>query len=405
MTLHQSVFYTKRILVILVFILFACSGIRIFTFVSNKLSVQQQIVGTPKSEAGFGKLPPLEISEIANGQNFKPKKFRISTISGLLDTENGFPKEETIYPIVNVYKVQEKPIDITNTEDPVKIAQAMNFESKYKEITNVRKEWNENNRKLTINGQYKTVKYQNFNLIKSNSITNSNNENKPTISSSSESLKAYFENVLNKLKIPVKFDDHRFSITYLEFDESKNAFLPSLSLNSKYIRIDAKRIYPNITKEEKAIPTTAAYPNYRESINYMIFLNTTNLTNLDKLMDFLVELSIFNWPLDTKVSGSNLNIQTYQIISTKEAYNRLSTYEGILVSVINLTTLMKVDVKEIEDIEIVDILKLRLEYYEDYQFMRHIQPIYVFIVEAQKNNQKYELVYYLPALNNNFLLN
>lgn len=407
MTLYQSVFYTKRILVILVFLLFICSGVRIFNIVSNRLAIKEEIVGAPKSEAGFGKLPPLEINEMSDASNFKPNKFRITTISGLLDTENGYPKEENLYPIVNVFKVLEKPIDITNTEDPIKIAQAMNFNTKYKELSNVKKEWNESNRKLTINGQYKTVKYQNFNLMK-NSLPSDKKPNNNNISNSTDSLKSYFENTLNKFKIPLKFDNYRFNITYLNYDESNNLFYPAEIQNpenSNFFRIDAKRIYPSIHKEEKPITTTAAYPSYYESINYMIFINNSNFSNTEKLIDFLVELSIFNWPLEQKVTPTNVNIQTYDIITTKEAYERLIQHQAKLVAAINTTNNQKIKyIKELEDIDIVDILKIRLEYYEDIEFARYIQPIYVFTVEAQKNNQKYELIYYLPALNDNFVL-
>lgn len=406
MSLQVAVFWTKRVLVILIIILFICGGIRIFQFISDRLSVKREVIGLPKPEAGFGKLPKLHINGINKDNSIKPSKFRISTISGLLDIENGYPKHDTPYPIVNVFKVEENPIDISTTEDPIKIARAMEFTTSPKEISQLVKEWNEGERKLVVEGQYKTINYRNASLKQKAS------NNKPTPTPTSDRQKAnidgrvIFQNIINSLKLPIKMQNYRYKITYLKYDQTQDKFLPNIDEYSTFIRVDAFRTYPNLFKEQKPISTSAAYPNYNQSVNYVLLINDPNSLYSDKtkILNSLVELSIYDWPLNTTVSDKNPNIQTYPIINASRAYEILSENKGILVSVMDNLTKNDEDPINLKGIDVIDILTIRLEYYEDTEFRRYITPVYVFITEAQRGNRKYQLVYYVPALSDEYLL-
>ena len=408
MSLRKVVFLTKRVIVLLVFLVFICGALRLFLVLSERFSVKQEFVGLEKPEAGFGKLPLVKINSRYDSSFLKISRFRISTTSGLLDTENGYPIESTVNPLVNVFSVQERPIDITNTEDPIKIAQSMKFSTKPNEISSTQKEWYENNRRLIINGQYKTVFYKNENLIEA-TPQNSGQDNPNQLINSSDYLKNFFQNAMRYFKIPTSFDEYKFSLSYLDYDPDRKDFNVSTSSQGRFIRIDAKRVYPSLNKtktpnQDDAVPTNAAYYDFFESINYLIIRNDPKMRSQESLIDYLVEMSIYNWPINTTITGTNVSVQTYPIITPKQAYKELTNGNAYLVSARKYYTNEKVDLTELFGVDVADILALRLEYYEDVEFNKYIQPVYVFITEVMKNERKYQLVYYVPAIDKEYIL-
>lgn len=394
MSLYTSVYWTKRVFVVFSLIIFICSGIRIFQFVSDRLSVRHVEVGSFKAEAGYGKIPSLELSSINEFSSFRPERFRISTTSGNLNAENGYPLETTANPLANVYKITERSIDLSTTQEPARVARDMGFISTANVTTTV-SSWNEGNRTLTIDGLYDTYDYSNKGLrIPRQSTVGS------LTSQDQAQLKSIYQKILTEYKIPFPFDSYTFTIQYLDYDSTKDDFVPSgIGLQGSYYRIDAKRVYPNLSKGEKA-NAFAAYPSYSKSNNYMILVNS----NFTKALDNLVEMKLFSWPINTVVSSQNNDIQTYSIKTPAQAYDELTKYRAFLVSVKETNSNNEVKMDDLNDIDIVDVLTVRLDFYEEPVLKKYIQPVYVFLVEAKNRGVKYNLIYYVPALKSEHLL-
>lgn len=398
-SLYTSIYWTKRVIVVFVLIAFLCTGIKIFQFISNRLSVQEIDVGSFKAEAGYGKLPALSLKSREGFHNFKPSRYRITTTSGNLDVENGYPLETTKKPLINVYRVIEQKLDLGSSQEAVRIAREMGFVSEPLDPLNIQNlKWVEGERTLTINGQYRTFEYSNK-TIKTKEIntpTNGTLTNRDQVK-----LRSTFQKVLTEFNIPVSLDNYIFTIQYLNYDVNKNTFTISNGLRGGFYRINAKRIYPNLSKGEKA-NAFAAYPEYSISNNYVILINSANPT--EKTINILAEMKLFNWPLNTVVSAQNDNIQTYYVITPTEAYQKLSNNQAFLVSATEALSGIDIEPHLLENIDTVDLLNIRIDFYEEPIFRKYIQPIYVFTVEAQKNEVKYNLIYYLPAIASEHLL-
>ncbi len=216
-SLYTDVYWTKRFLVAFTIILVICTGIRIFQFVSDRLSIQEVAVGAIKPEVGYGSIPPLNLQTKQGFENFRPSRFRITTVSGNLNVENGYPQETTESPIANVYRVIEQPIDLSTTQEPLRIARDLNFNQTPQDISNTTRLWQEGGRKLLIDGQYKTIEYSNEALKRASPSAGINN----LTNSNQASLKNIFQKVLAEFKYPLSFDSYVFSIQYLTYDTGK----------------------------------------------------------------------------------------------------------------------------------------------------------------------------------------
>jgi hypothetical protein len=404
-SLYTDIYWTKRVFVALAFILVICTGIRIFQLVSDSLAVKDVEVGAIKPEVGYGPIPPLNLKTKSGFEDFKPSRFRISTVSGNLNAENGYPLENTQSPIANVYRIIEQPIDLSTTQEPLRIARDLNFSQTPQEISNTTRLWQEGGRKLLINGQYKTIEYSNENLKTSATpqytttiLTNANQD----------MLKNLFRRVLVEFKYSFPLGSYIFTIQYLNYDPVKNKFVISETSQSSYYRIEAIRSYPNLSKGDSKSKAYAVYPEDGVSNIYIILINSDRRdqfdTNNTKVLDQLVELKLYAWPISTSDPMKNQDIQTYPIITPQEAYKRLTNHEAFLISAKDSATGVDIEPQSLEGVELVDVLTVKLAFYEEPIFSKYIQPVYVFIVECQHLGKKYILNYYVPAIAESYLL-
>lgn len=395
MSLYSNVYWTKRVLVVLVLLVFICGGIRLFQLVSTSLTRRDIQSSGYKPERGFGNLNKIVLRSIETGE-FKPTEFRISTTKGNLDVDNLYPSESEPNPLANVYRIIEQPINLSTTENPLNIGRKLGFNQPPQEITSTVRRWNDSNRELEIDGQYTTVIYSNNKLKKANKAPESGIF--PT--NEQGQLQIMFTKVLSELEIKTSFMGYTYSGEYLNYDSDADKFIPTAGTNGSFFRVAAKRIYPNLVKINETASTRATYPTYTVSNNYFIIPNLPQYKNIN---DFnpstdIVELRIFNWPINQDTSPNNPNVQTYSIKTPRQAYLELSEGKGSLVSITELPTKRPVEIAEIKESKLVDILSVRLDMYEDTFYTKYIQPVYSFICEVNHSGKKYQLVYYVHAI-------
>lgn len=394
MSLYSSVYWTKRAIIVLALIVFICGGIRLFQVVSTALiRIDTQTSGF-KPERGFGSIDKIVFRSIETG-GFEPAQFRISTTKGNLDADNLYPSEADSNPLANVYRIIEQPIDLSTTEDPLTIGRNLGFTQLPQEITSTIRRWSDSNRELEIDGQYTTVSYSN------NRLKTSRQSIPGVFSTSDQSqLQAMFTRVLNELGIKTSLTGYTYTGEYLNYDIDSGKFVPVVGSTGSYYRVGAKRFYPNLVKNNEIASTRATYPTYTVSNNYFII---PNLSQYKTISDFkpsadIVELRLFNWPLNQDISSQNPNVQTYAIKSPRQAYSELNQGKASLVSISDSLTKRPVEIEEIQESRLVDILSVRIDMYEDTFYTRHIQPVYTFIGEINQSGKKYQLVYYVHAI-------
>lgn len=400
MSLYNTIYWTKRVFVALGLIIFICSGIRIFQFVSGKLTVNIQEITDYKPERGFGDIDKISFTALNTPPAFVPKEFINDTTSGNFDADNNYPYETAKAPLsykssqANVYKIidSDKSIDINTTEVPRQIARLFNLTREPSQTSTTTQTWVEGNKKLDIDGQYLLVYYEN------NDLNNFQPQGNPlAVNVTPDGLKSYFNQILGKFGIVSDLESYRFKYTYVNYDKQKNDFVPSGNLTSgNFIRIYAERLYPNLFKQYKDASTNAVYPNYVYSNNYIIL--PTSIPKEKKDIDMIVRFSLYNWPLDQSISEKNKNVQTYRIKTPKQAFDELKSTNKYLISASEWDTRKPISLDELSGINKVRVFRIRIENYEDVVNTRYIQPIYVFTCQVEKNDKKIELIYYLPAL-------
>lgn len=399
MSLYTSVYWTKRVLVVMVLIIFLCGGFRAFQFVSERLTVKDISISEFRPEIGFGQLnrPFFEGIEIAESIN--SPQFRISTTTGNLNTENGYPLQATRDPIANVYRITERSISLETRNAPLRIAREVGFTNDPKELSSTLFEWEQNNRVLTIEGLYLLVDYENRSLKRPSPVQTG------TISRVDQNaLRTLFSNSLRAFQLSIPdSNEYIFNAEYVIFDRNENAFVPSGESNSgSHIRINAIRNYPNLVKTNDQATARAIYPRGRVSNNYVVLPLSTTPT--EEVLDKIAEMSIYNWPIVQSISASNRDVQTYPIKTPREAYNQLVNGEAKLVSAYDLSNNKKATSEDLSEVQTIDLLTVRIDNFEPKINSRYIQPFYVFRSEAQLSDKKIELIYILPAILDSQLL-
>lgn len=397
MSLYTSVYWTKRALIVLSLIIFICSGFRIFQFIGRKFTKTTPQISDFKAELGFGPIDKITLTPLNIPPTFKPTEFKNSTLKGNFDVDNGYPLETTRSPIANVYKITEIPIDLETTENPRKIAKNFGFTKEPVAITSTSQTWSEGNKELQINGQYLLIKYKDEGLKRNPPPSESS-----VISPQTDFAKGLFSDILKSYGIITDLDNYKFRIDYINYDKTTNNFVAvEKNTFSQFIRINAERQYPTLFKEIDGVTTNATYPNRLYSNNYIIV--PANISQSSEVKNNVVEISLHNWPLnsDTKEKASE-SIQTYNIKTPKQAYNELINENKYLISVSEISiqgdTRLPYNVEKLEGISRVDIFRIRLEMYEDVVNTTYIQPVYVFICQAEQDGTLLELIYYVPAL-------
>lgn len=391
MSLYTSVYWTKRVLVVLSLIIFICGGIRLFQFVSTALTRTDSQVSGFKAENGFGKLDRIVFQPIPT-DNFSPTEYRIATTKGNLDADNLYPVEAQPDPLANVYRIIEQQIDLGTTEEPVVVGKKLGFIQSPVPVTSTERKWSEKNKELFIDGQYRLISFSNNNLKTERTAANG------TISQTDQGqLQSLFSRLINDLGVRTSLTGYTFSAEYLDYNKAQNSFIPSsIPQKGGYVKVSAKRIYPNLSKVDLTAASRGAYPSYNESNNYFIIPND-GFSEI-KVPDNLVELKIYNWPLNQEIAATNPNVQTYAIKTPRQAYNELSQGKANLVGLNESLTKKSANISSIEDAKLVEILNVRIDMYEPKTYSRYIQPVYVFLCEVSNAGVKYQLTYYVSAV-------
>ena len=395
MSLYTSVYWTKRVLVGLAIVVFICGGIRVFQFVSSSLTKNDIQVSEFKPEFGFGKIDRIEIDSMDVPVEFQPE-FKISTTKGNLDADNGYPLEATVNPIANVYRITEREISLDTTEGPLRVAKKIGLTKEPEILDSTTRQWSEEGKVLKIEGLYNLVDYKNNNLRKTSEIVpgsvNRTDQNQ---------LRTLFVNSLREFDITFPDQEsYTFDGEYLSYDTKTSSFVTSGSLSSgSHLRVNARRIYPNLVKTNNTAAARGIYPGGVISSNSVILpASMSTSTSSTTLISQIAELSLYNWPVNQTIAANNPNVQTYGIKTPRQALIDMQNGNAYLVSAYRSTTRESIDLNEISDITNADILAVRIDNYESKTYRRFIQPVYVFTVEIAKNNQKNILIYYVPAV-------
>lgn len=399
-SLYTSVYWTKRVLVVLALVLFVCGGFRIFQFVSTSLTKTNIQVSEFKPEIGFKKINRPVFEELDAPSSFSPTQFRITTTKGNLDADNGYPLDSTKDPIANVYRITEKEITLATTEDPVRIARKIGLTTEPKELSSTERQWEESGKILYVDGLYTLVNYKNNTLRQTKpQVTGGFNKTDQNV------LKTQFINVLREFDIV--FPDQTsyvFDADYVDYNAVEGRFVNSGSLNSgSHIRINAKRIYPNLVKTNSLAQARGAYPQNILSNNYVVL--PASIASNSQILPLVAELSLYNWPINQSIAATNPNVQTYPIKNPRQAYTELTTQKRYLISAIESSTKKQINTNELSGINLIDVLSVRLDNYESNNVnTKFIQPVYIFLCEANINGKKVQLTYYVPAVLDSQLL-
>ena len=391
MSLYTNVFWTKRISVILLIVLILCGGYNIFNYTVNNFSIKTtgQVVENP--ESAFGALDKINVTPVTVPADFKPN-FVISTLTGSLDTDNGYPLESTTNALANVYKILDKPQDLNTTEIPRNIAKNLHFSADPISSTSSVFRWTEGTKDLTVDGQYLLIDYKNTSI--NNQVINTSaplNVN----GSSSDSIKTIYSSVLQGIGVTTDLTNYNFKATYLNYNPIiKDFIVADSSQTGKFVRIDGIRFYPNLYKNNAKATTNAVYPGYLFSNNYVILPNEQSALSNPALS--IASLGLHNWPIDETLVSTNRFLSTYSIKTPKQAYSEIDS--KYLVSFLEWDSHKYVDPIQLSGINRVDLFRVNVDMYEYVLNLNYIQPVYIFICQGQKNGQKYELVYMVPAI-------
>lgn len=417
MSLYSNVYWTKRIIVIFSVVLFICSGWRIFTFVSGRLTIITPTVSY-RQEGGFTDLEKLTINtKISTPPDFQPNEFINDTIFGQFSVDNGefgvdaetvvdYPTQNDKSPVANVFKIQQGQIGLNATEIPYRIAKNFGFKKEPLRLESVKMNWRENNKDLEIDGQFLKIRYQDFDLIEKSPTS------VITLSDDPESLKRKYEEIMRKYGIinaddVVTFGSYAFQYEYGDYvndNSSQKIFVPNGSRTSgNYIKIYGVRTYENYVKPKKDTQTTAIYPNpnSRTSNNYIV-LNTNPTASFSE-REQLVEISLFNWPIvqyqydNPRDPIANENVRTYFIKTPREAFNELKSSNNTLVSATDKVG-RPLQSEELSKIQKVHVMQIKMQMYEDTINTSYIQPVYVFYCTVEEEDKDFRLMYIIPAL-------
>jgi hypothetical protein len=398
-SLYTSVYWTKRVFVVFGILLFLCSGFRVFQFVTKKFTKTRVTQSDAKPELGFGKtidrINIIPLSDLPAG--FSPTEFRNTTRTGNFDVQNGYPLESTRSPLANVYKILDRTIDIKTSEDPQNIAKKFGFKGDPVLATSTVKAWEEGDRRIEVNGQYLLISYENRTL--KGAVPPKDNAQALSYKDSN-AIKAAYEENLKNFGIQTDLTSYRFETVYLNYNsQSKKYEITDSPLTAQYIRLVAKRVYNNVVKTNDSAQTNAAYPDYLSSNNYITL--PASIPRGAKASDYIVDLNLYNWPIDQSTGKQNKNIQTYNIKTPKKAYEEFTkNSNNYLVSGLEWETNKSIDLSELSGIQRVELFKIRIEMYEDIVNTNLIQPVYVFVCQARNGEKLYQLVYYVPAVTN-----
>lgn len=394
MTLYSSVYWTKRVLVVIALIVFICGGIRIFQFISSSLTKSDIQVSEFKPEFGFGKIDKMQITGLDTPDDFKPN-FRITTTKGNLDADNGYPLESTQSPIANVYKITEQEISLETSRNPIRIATKIGLKtaSNPKVVNSTTFSWNEAGKTLQIDGLYNLVDYNN-NLLRQSgsSVEGSINKTDQAV------LKSLFVNSLRDFDISFPDqDDYIYDAEYTIYDAKTDQFIPSGSQTAgSNIRINARRKYPNLVKNNSTAQARAIYPGGTISNNSVIV--PANVNSDKSLLGQIAELHLYDWPVNQTIDAQNPNVQTYSIKTPLQAYTELQNGTALLVSAYKSDTRQFIDTSTLSGIDVADVLSIRIDEFEQKTYRKYIQPTYVFTVEVSKDNERILLIYNVPAV-------
>lgn len=393
--LYKSVYWTKRVFVVLGLLLFVCSGVRIFQFITKKFTRTEQFGSTePLAQLGFGKIDRLTLTPL-NTEGFNPTTFADLTLTGKLDVDNKYPSGTVKAPIANVYKIIDKSLSLETREAPRAIAKSLKFTGEPVSNTSSSQKWQEGSKKFEINGQYFWMTYENADLRQKLPINIG-----PALDIEDENaLKEFYSRTMVNLGIGFNTNEYRFQAEYVNYDSAANTYkiVTDPSQTGGFIRVNATRVYSSITTGiADAIAARAVYPNYIYSNNFIIV--PTSFSQSSDTADILVQLSFYNWGITQQNNLESQNVQTYDIKTPKQAYTDLVEENKYLMSLTEWNTKKQVDPSVLSGITRVNIHRIRLDMYEDTVNTTYIQPVYVFICKAVKEGKEYELVYYVPAV-------
>lgn len=388
-SLQETVFWTKRVLVVLTILAFICSGVYLFQLIIKGTLNNQNIVSEQKAEEGFGKISLPSIPSIQTPAGFDPKDFAIQTIDGTLNTQNTYPLANDTNPIGNVYKIPDRSVDLSTKEVPLSIAKRIGFLTEGSGdsiVTN----WAEGTKELSINGLYLLVNYKNRAFF----TTRPPVQSKINILDATTVRSAY-TSVLREFGLSITdLASYTFDAEYVEYDVLNSKFAKTSGLGG-YIRINAIRTYPILSKVNTKATAKATYPDYLRSNNYIILPSDMSTT---KYIDNLVELSLYNWPITNTATANKDQVQTYYLKTMTDAYNELKTSKKTLVHVSDWEDMTPVDIDELSGMNRIEIMNVRTDFFEDTKNTGYIQPVYVFVCISEHNGGKYRLVFYIPAV-------
>jgi hypothetical protein len=404
--LYTSVYWTKRVAVVMAIIIFLCSGWKIFGFLQKSFT-RINSTTTLIAEAGFSGVDKLTISPtFPTAPGFEPKEFINDTRKGNLDIDNGeigtesdiqdYPLENEKTPVANIYQIQYRQIDLNARETPRRIAKGFNFKKEPELLSSTSQRWKEETKTLTIEGQYLTLEYDDS-IVKNIEFPNF----ELTGYDLEGAAASYFKEALSERDIPIQLEDYEYSSEYVNYDKATNSYIPSPSDTSgQFRRLTAKRVYDNLTKPFAKTKTYAVYPypHYQYTNNYIII--GKNQTKEVVSPEMIVEMKLFDWPINQEnpQSKDNKEVQTYYIKKPAEAYAELQSTNKYLISAVEWESKTPIKPEQLVGVKQIHVRQIKMEYYEDTVNTSYIQPVYVFISEVVENEKHFELVYVVPAI-------
>lgn len=354
MSLYKVAHTTKKALLVIVSILAVILVVRIVVSIVDSLS-KTLITEFSIETRGFGDLPPLALSQIAGAESLQTT-FQVETLSGKL------PEYSELF---NVYRIFQPNRTLASEAFAQNVAEVLEFETQPEKISALEWEWIQFGKNLSFNVQTKHFTY-----------TNTMTSFKET-SASLDNPERTFQSILQGLGYEFS-STPEFLVEYVEVLDGE--YLPTQNFLSDFVRISLiSNLEYSDTQTGLAVSET-----YFPSPVYVVIQNIEKASYQN-----IVELRYSLWEPDLE------NKQTYSGKSVEEAYERLQKGGGALVHASYSRKTEKPDLSIVDDVRITDV---SVGYYSPQAYITYLQPIYVFYASHGDQDDRIDLVYYVPAL-------
>lgn len=392
MTLNDAALYTKRFIAyLLIFIVLYIVGDWTYKLSSGFLDAVFKKADDPPSII-YGKIPPLNISTLPI--DLTNTEFRKELPTANFPT---FPKN------VFVYKVEEPIATVTNEETMKGVAVKLGFNENSKKLSSSKRLWTDlaGNRYLESEVFLQIFKYSTDPVFLENTLFKT-----PIASSEAvDTTKKFFSEIGF---FPADFDQSNIQTRggFLQEGVTKETQVPQ-NEKLKFVGIIPKKVgfltyNPVVNNNKKTLEEVKNYLEvyFRDPTksNVNAFVGRLQATASNNTLNVIGASYIY---YKTSQEGG-----TYPIIPVERAYQDLLEKKASLVFIKEDGADFFAGSDAVKNIDKIDIVNIQLAYYMPNEYVKYLQPIYLFYGKfITKEDKRGDVYFYLPAVDSQVLQN